>query len=148
MAVKRDTLILAVQTRLKTITVANGYYTDVGTKVGIWRVTPYDVNELPAISIQDFRDELLMEFMPTKCDWGLNVRIACIANPAQLADGTVRKMITDVYKAIGTDHTFGGLAIKTDLETDEIELQQTEHRLGVGTINIVIHYRTNKFAEE
>jgi len=148
MPIKRESIVAALAARLAGITVANGYNTNAGANVTIWRVTSFDVNELPAINIADIRDEVIGEQIPLVQDWRLSVRIHAIADPAQLADGTLRMIVADVYKAIGVDHTFSGSAIKTDLETDEMELDQKESRLGIATINIGIHYRTNKFQEE
>lgn len=145
MAVKRDQIVAALATRMGTIATPT-YNTNAGANVDVWRVTPYNENELPAINIMDVRDELEGEQIPASQDWMLGVRIHCIANLNQVPDGILRSMIADVYKAIGVDDTFGNLAIQTNLENDDSEIEQKEKRTGVGTVNVSIQYRENKLA--
>jgi len=56
MAILRETIITAIDTALKTISVANGYHTALASHVTIWVPRPLQQAEIPAVNIRDVDD--------------------------------------------------------------------------------------------
>ena len=149
---KRHTVIEALKTRLQTITTANGFYNDLATRIDVWRVTPYLPAELPRVNITDSEDTLTTELINTGSiqDWQLRVNVYVMVPITAVL--TLRKLIADIYNAVGgfrtgVDASLGGAATWVYPERDTIELDQEEAKLATATITLLIHYRYNKYAE-
>lgn len=144
---QRQKIMDALSTRMATILTTGGYYTNIGAKVSTWRAKPYATAELPAINIRDLKETIEAREQPMAYHYrSLDVELQVVCNSAT-SDTTVRQMITDVEKAIGTDPTFGGLAIDTEALGDEINVKQEENLISGATISIQILYRTLRFQE-
>ena len=114
----RTQILTALAARLATITTANGYRTNIGSDVDEWSATALDPNE-SALRVE-YRDEagttewyavgLHLHTLP------VTLRVVCQNNTAGSALTTVRSAMADIYQAIYTDVTFGGLAQDTNQE--------------------------------
>ena len=145
---KRKTILDAVETRLKTITVANGYRTGIGSNVKIFRMDiPRPDNTGIAAAMVDIRDTgqdpmgQAVNSPQNGIDWSLNVEITVYAWQGSTTAEYIRNAISDIYKAIGTDITWSGNAWQTVALGDEIEVEQEAYKLGVGLVKIAINYR-------
>ena len=152
MALKRSVIIdTKVKARLQTITVANGYHTNLGNNIYVWRATraqDYAEAELPAANIMDISDAVLNEEMAGSLnvwDRELTVKIKLICKDI----ATYRSAVADVYKAFNTpDDTFDGNVITTSEQADETDVDEDEITLLGGEITIKALYRTNRYAED
>ena len=153
MALKRQNIVTAIKTRLQLINGAASYYLNVSPNVYIQRDTLFESwndRELPGINIVDGDEEPGQELLSGSVNvWyrDLNVAVQLVTNSA-LADTLVRKGIADIQRAIGTDLTWGGLAIDTDWVNTTIERDQQEQRIMSATVNIKISYSTTQWSEE
>jgi hypothetical protein len=148
----RQKIVDLVLTRFKGILVSGGYETNLGQQVFGWRDTankPFAETELPAINIRDVRDTIQPQ---TAQIWHhqLEVQADIIAASGVTTAQDIRKMLADVYKAIGVDRFWtdgGGIkrAFNTEPKTDESALEQENKIIGGARINFVIHYRTKSF---
>jgi len=130
-----------VMARLQSITIANGYNYDLGAHVYEWRVTPLEEANLPAIVYRDVDDSVeLIEAHRHKL--GLEIEVIAKGDTS-IVD--MRKMIADVYKAIGTDIHWDGLALNTYPQGDKIVKEQETQTIVGASINIVIEYRTREW---
>lgn len=142
-----DTKLLA---RLQTITVANGYHTNLGNNVFVWRPSKefFEESELPAANIRDVRDVVLNDNIQGSLnvwDRQLTVEIDIAAKDIT----TYRNAVADVYKAFRTpDDTFDGTVMTTFEQGDETEVDEDELKLLGGKITINFLYRTNRYAED
>jgi len=137
---KRQQIMDAVKTRLQGITVANGYDFNLGSHVFEWRTTTLNDNEIPGIVFRDVQNVKIEGGPVAYFRWGLNIEIDIITQGGtSIAD--IRKMLGDVYKAIGTDHSWGGLAILTEQpNNDEIQSEQQERKITGVSIRLQIIY--------
>jgi len=147
MAIKWQQIIDSLESRLKNILISNGFYTDAGNQVYLWRSAPFEVDEMPAINIRDRDDGLRQEWLgnPNRFDHELIVEIDLITASAE----TLRQMIADVNHAINSDRTFDGLAI--DTEYVNVAILTDEHNENIvkgGRLKIQIIYQTEKFEED
>ncbi|HEX8117927.1 MAG TPA: hypothetical protein VF521_11705, partial [Pyrinomonadaceae bacterium] len=125
MAGKRQRIVDAVKARFATITVANGYQTDIGLKQTEWNPGPRgadeDSDELPG---HDIRDEDETADIPVK-NAGTYTRfleVVALGYVRETADGaaTTRKALEDMIRAVGKDPTWGGLARRTLPDTEGV----------------------------
>lgn len=147
MSSKRQQIVDAVETRLKTIKTANGYTTNLGDKVFTWKPSPISSdNDLPCITIRDTANQR-DSGTTAMWRWRLTLEIEIACSSGTTTDDTLRKMLEDVYKAIGTDPLFGGLAaLSTEANEDRMEIFKEEKTFGGATVEIVIPYDCARFS--
>lgn len=138
----RQQVVTAIDTRLKTILVANGYVTGIGANVDWYRLTEPLTANLPAIDLKD----------SDKIQWGgigmhehmLTVAADIYMQPTySTADTTMRQAIADTIKCIGVDVTWGGLAADTFLpEETGLTIEQKEYCLVAIGFSFTIQFFT------
>jgi hypothetical protein len=141
----REVVVQALDTRLRSITVANFYETDAGTNVSSWRDTPLDVATLPALVWRD-TDATTPEAGALDVH-RLNVEIDCVVSGTTLSTAMVllRKVIADVVKALGSDLTLGGVVHDILQGTEEVHVQHEEHKLMNATLTFVLVFSSAHF---
>lgn len=146
---KYQNIINAVETRLKTIKTSNGYASNVGNSVYIWRTESISEKKLPAITIRDTGDELLStlngDFQTFRLS--LDLDIATANKESTTAITEVRTLRKDLLKAIGTDLTFGGLAITTDYGSSDVLVDSAANTISGVLIKISITYRISAWED-
>lgn len=150
MAIKKSVIIEAVITTLKTITTANGYYTDLGSRVYESRTAPFGNDEIPAINIRETEDPV--EGIEQQGAYGifdrsLQLEIDVVSN-GKIAPSDLREVEADINKAIGTNLTWGGNATMT--YPVAVVSGYSEHdlnKLEKKTIVIRIDYKTIEWSE-
>ena len=142
----RQQIVTALDTRFKAILVANGYVTNLGEHIFEWRTTEVQEAELPALI---WRDYAVSEAIPVTImgassltEQAIDVELDIMAQDGPTTGATIRSLIADVQKAIGVDHTWGGLAIRTDDAGNETGRDQAGKITGSVTMRIRITYRT------
>ncbi len=137
----RQRLFDAVATVLRTILEANGYKTDLGSRVFECRATrPLDT-ELPALNLWDLDEDSKWQLMPGTHEHTINFQIYVLQAGENSAE-FIRKAIADVHRAIGADTKWGGLAHKTLPGRTTYEIDQETRRLtGEVRIEFQIVYR-------
>ncbi len=146
---KRTDIIAALEARLKTITIAHGYQTDIGSHVTTWRVSKFLPAELPALNIKYAVDPDTIDgegMSGPKNVWNRSLPVGI----TMLAKGTttiadIEKMIGDVWKAISTDDGFSGNAITVTPESEMIIEDQEERLIAGAIITFKIEYRTTQY---
>lgn len=140
----RQQIITALDTRLKTILVTGGYNSDAGENVFDWLDRDLDDSELDALIYRDKSNNADMNDFDSVSNKVI-VEIEVKTKSASTTGAQVRKMIEDVYKAIGTDETFGGLALGTMPQGEIIDIRQSDKITGSATITIEIEYESTKW---
>ena len=144
---KRESIIQALKTRLEAIAPPT-YQTALGTNVFIHKSTGADEANVPFANIKDVTRRSVQRGLQSSYDVRdneLDVVISLIAADGDTADTTARSMVQDVIQAIGTDETFGGLAIRTDINEDRLNVNQDDKKVAGAELDITIFYRTNYF---
>lgn len=96
---RRETLIQNIITQLETISVANGYETNIGANVFEWRETPLQESELNCITVRDTNNSTEIAIQKHEHTLNLDVEIFAKNSTPQL----MRKAIADVVKCIGVE---------------------------------------------
>lgn len=137
----RQTILLALEDRLQTITVANGYATNIGAEVFLWRTSPAREDEMPCLLVYD-------KTLDRKYDGAANTRvenqinIAVVVCAAQNENGLqqARTYEADVVKCLGDWDLNPELA--EWLYIPKTELVNEEHNLSYWAVllTVVIEY--------
>jgi hypothetical protein len=138
---KAKQLAQALSDRLATISVANGYLTDIGTTVMRGKLD-FDEKELPCIVIVEGDDEVLDER-----DTDARVNIPFQIEGHDIGDPTnpndkIHDILADLKRAIfGTDTTFGGL-IRASRGTPGLHYRgRIIYKRDAGTANVAAGIR-------
>lgn len=142
MANARQSILDAVITRLKTITVANGYNLEIGSKVYDWKLAPLKPSDLPAIEVRDGEAPIEISTMSGGMIHRLNITIIILTGGTTAA-ASARSGLADIVKALHTDRTFGGLVKMLIPVSSSIEMQQEENLLAAGQYVCTLAYYTN-----
>jgi len=104
----RDQIIQALKTRLETITVANGYETNIAN-VYDYKADTIDPSLMPAANIKDPNESQLRRGRNLHCSLEIEIIIHIAGNNR----AAIRNFYGDIVKAIGVDVRFGGLSQNT-----------------------------------
>jgi len=141
MANKRQSIITAVKTRLQGILTASGYNYNLGSNVFEWKDKALADAELPGLIFRDPSFEKVLDVIGL-FTWRLNIEIEIHAQ-SSTAPADMRKMLSDVYKAIGVDEMWGGLALASEQpEGDEMQVQKDQNITAKAVVRFSILYRT------
>ena len=141
----RQQIIDKIDARFKTITTANGYKTNLGSHVFDWLDRELADSELDALAYRDVVNEIEPGTIHEYTNQ-LRLEIEVRTKNATTTAKQVRKMIEDVYKAIGTDDRWSGLATDTQPVSEIIDIQQYDKIMGSAIIAVVIEYDTDKWS--
>lgn len=141
----RQQIMDALATRLKTITIANGYNTDVGLRVYDWLDRDLAESELDALIYRDNSSQAVLESFDVQAHI-VRVQIEGKTKQARNTAARLRAIVEDVLTAIGTDSTFGDLALGAEYLGDALEIQQEDKIMGSVAIDLNIQYLTDKWS--
>lgn len=133
----------AIQARLETIRVSAGYLTDVGINVFHWRDPqgePFQPSEKPCCFIRDASSEITALDNAVH-EHALSVEIGALVDRSDAA-AVMRDLEADLFEAIGTDKTFGGLCHYCQPSGTQSDVKTTGEKNAVVRINIEVRYRT------
>ena len=140
----RQSILNAIKTRLQSITVVNGYETDIGSNVNMWHTTDFQETELPAIDLRDPAEEVETRGGNHICTLTIEIE-AKVSGSA--SDITMRDIIADIIKAVGTDPTFGGLTQDTKpVSNDSLGFGQNSKKIASIVMTFEARYITKKFS--
>lgn len=150
MSIRRQDIVSAIQTRFQTITTVS-YHTNLGSNVFIWKASTIEAISLPALVIRDVINVFTMEGEGVPYSYHtqtLSFEVSLIVDSGSSSDTFIRQAIQDVYKAVGVDDTWGGLALTSFMRDDEIIFDdQKENKIIGASIKFDVLYRTNKYQE-
>jgi len=143
----RQGIITALKTQLATITILNGYNTDLGNNVKEWYIVPADIDDFPFVEIRDESsaiDEFMNNSLVNKI---LNITITAFNSVSSLAGANARLYILDILKAISTDLQLSNNAYQIDEVSCNIEASQDSEILIAAIVNISVYYQTNIWSD-
>lgn len=140
----RQQIMDAIDTRLQTILIANGYKTNAGQKVFPWKEYGLGSTKLPALTFRDVDDDPDQETIGN-VDNILTVEVQALTTQSATSDEVAREMLADVIVAVGADETWGDLAEFTLLPSSPMAVEQLEKKIFGAQIILVIEYRTARF---
>lgn len=145
----RQDIITAAGVKFATITIANGYNTDLGNNVNEWKVIADEEADLPSLHYRDAGVEVIEvegqdNFYETK---KLNLEVEIRAADGATTPATLRLMIEDVLAAVGTDINWNNNAFDTDYEGDTMGIDQDNLTIGYVLMNVSIGYQVKNWTD-
>jgi hypothetical protein len=137
----RQRIFDAVGTRAATILVANGYQTDIGSRLTKWNTTPITERELDGVDLRD-ASETSEPQVNRHQDRTLIVDFEVHAKKGAATAAFLRKAIADIEQMIGVDRAFGNLAKRTVPRGNEMIIDKTDRTVGGVQVKFAIEYRT------
>jgi hypothetical protein len=149
----RTRIVEAIKARMQTILVANGYETNLGQKVFVWRATDFEPAELSAGGALNIKDMACEVKEQTARIWHniLNVELVALGASADLTDELVGKFSGDLIKACGVDRhwteaaTSAKLAYNSGVSGYQFSIVHETKRIGGVKVNLAVHFRTPAF---
>ncbi|MDW8003051.1 MAG: hypothetical protein RMJ39_10410 [Deltaproteobacteria bacterium] len=140
---KREEIVEALKSLIEGIRKKEGYETDIGKNVEVWRSEPFLPSELPCVNIMDYASyvEEVGDFHNVTLSFAIDV---VFANEPM---AVLRSAISDLKKAIFGDETLGGLAISTRYLGDEVEISQKEDKISVLHARVSVLYRVERWRD-
>ncbi len=148
MANKEQDIVSHLITQLELVKTGPPDYHAVLVTVEEGRTTQLDEDELPAAIVRTGKAEKkeIGSGSPyDRVNWLVPIEIE-ISTVGE-TDEEARQHIADVYKAIGTDETFGSHALQAMPVSHEIRRTQEERKVIGAIINIEIEYQVAKWQE-
>lgn len=127
---KRQLAVDALVAALVKIRKKDGYETDAGLHVYLWRAVDVPPRDLPALIVRDIDTPTQESFGEHHHAMEVQVEGLCLAASEQVpADVVARRLIADVVKAIGADLTLGGTAADVRPQTESMLAEQESRKL-------------------
>ena len=143
MATVREQVVNAMADRFRQILTTNGYNTDVGNSVFVWKDTPFSVEELPALNLRDESSDI--EDLTNATERvRLNIRTDIVVSNNDPIP-TIRAILEDIRKAISVDETFGGLVLYTRMVGDEIDSVSKEDLVASAFVRLYTVYEVPRW---
>ena len=139
---KRQAICTAIDTRLKTITIVNGYETNLGNNVYEFWDIALEESELPAVIWKDGNESSTL-LVTNMQDRTLTIELV-LQTTGVNAPSDLRKMIADIEKAMNIDDTWNNLVINSSVLDikDVFEIEYQERRIGACRAAFTVTYRT------
>jgi hypothetical protein len=119
---------------------SGGYETNIGAHVWDWRAESLEETDLPALIYRDVTVETDTDtFISFLHKMMVNVMVA-VQTATPMTE--IRKIIADIDKAIGVDHTWGNIALMTERISDESGVEIDEKKFAGCQIVFAITFRT------
>lgn len=151
MTSRRQQLFDAVIARFQTITKANGYETDIGKRVSVWRDVdgaPFAADELPAINVKDPNEESQSVLAGVQ-EHNLTIQVDALDASKNLTQKSLHSIDADIKKAIGQDRHWTvnnvKLAFNTEPGKSEMDVKFLGKTFGGVRMTFTIKYRTKSF---
>ena len=142
---KREQIIQALIAQLATISIANGYETELGNRIARGKRQAPKKDELPAIVIREGKATTDATVNAGFDATTLRVELAArdrFDESIENSYGRANKMLADMVKALGNDPTLGGLTIDTTVVEDNIGVEDKEFSIAGVDVSVDIKFRT------
>ncbi len=146
MAILQQQIIDALITALGEISTANGYETEIGSNVSEWDIARDTVDELPAVDVRD-HDTIDVSSDGGFFNYEMPVDII-VTTSGSTSKSEARKMIYDVYAAVGSDPSFGNLADNSFPQSHEIGAEHEANLISRVVIKVLIKFSTANWSSE
>lgn len=146
----RQQLVDSIVERFKTISTANGYRTNIGSKVFLWKVSPWDQKETTGLIVRDTSCTMVAQ-VSGHHDWTLQIEAEAYAVGESLSNA-LRSAEADIIQCIGVSPkwTVGDLQgrIETSSLESDIGIKHEEYLIGAIRIRFTVTFRTQLWSPE
>lgn len=148
----RQRICEELKTQFQTITTANGYETNVGSKVFLWKSADWQDAEMPGVNLQDMTEEINLVKVGVRTEEHIltfEAFAACSTGTTSVE--TARKLAGDIVKLLGVARgnylTVSGTRLCFDINMKSIKIgldQEKSTRAGAH-LTFEVKFRTPYF---
>lgn len=147
----RQQIVTRIEAALRDISIANGYATNAGANVHVWRSIPFKETELPAIVLRDLDEPIAEDSRYTQRHHrSLHIQIEIVAQGTTSAV-EYRLILADVEKALLSGYNeenqfwWGDLASHVKPRISRMVLAQESYKIAGGFYECFVEYITRAF---
>ena len=140
--IKKQQIINAWKTRLALITVANGYYSNIGQKVYEWKATSFDAPRTDGIEVREGDEQHERDAEDASIENHTLPVIVHVVLKNPVGMDKAREMEADVRKAVRQDVTFSNLLTDLEHTSTALEKDQDKDTIVGLTLTFNILYNT------
>lgn len=149
MAIKRQTIVDRLITVLGLINGTGSYNNNFTNKIFEFKQNEFKSDELPGMSVEDGSQDSVEE---QSTAWSiyvydLNVTIRAYCQSSGTTLTVLRKIVSDVQRALKTDLTLNGNLMDLKWVGDEFSLEHSEKITGSVQIKLTLRYQTDAFSD-
>jgi hypothetical protein len=148
----RQRLVEAQAERFAGIKIVNGFRTDLGNRISIWRTDPFEDDQLPALDLKDKAETSKPAGSTAKHEHELKMEGYLEVAEAEATPERLRLYLADIQTAVGMTtagnqpgRKWGGLAIDTRPGDSTMQVVRDKNFVGGIKFSYTIVYRTLAF---
>ena len=140
---RRQQIIDQLKTLLATVTVANGFKTNVGLNVFEWKGIDFQDTEIPGIDIRDPSEDV--DTRGGRHFYTLMIEIEAKVS-ASATTNEAREVLADIQTLMGSNQNLGGLVhIVKPVQNELLEFEKINKKFGSVLIRFEVEYATKAF---
>jgi hypothetical protein len=141
---RRQEIIDRVDTAFKGILIEEGFNTNLGQNIFPWKLDPFQESKLPGGT---WNDAECAAAKPAKNahEHTINIQVTVYCSSGRTTPEEARKIIEDLYKAIGQDPYWAGKALRSIPGGNVIEADEGNKMISSVTVNFQIVYATKEW---
>jgi hypothetical protein len=140
---RRQRIVDQIKTLLATVSVVNGFKTEVGSNVFEWKGTDFQETEIPGIDVRDPGEEVATK--GGNHYYTLTIEIeAKVSASSTTKEG--REVLADIQTLLGSNQNLGGLVyIVKPVQNDLLEFEKISKKFGSVLMRFEVEYVTKVF---
>lgn len=140
---RRQQIIDKIKALLATITVANGFNTDVGSNVFEWKSISFQDTEIPGINIRDPNEEV--ETRGGNHFYTLTIEIEAKVS-ASATTNEAREVLADIQTLMGRNQNLDNLAHHVKpVQNELLDFEKVNKKFGTVLLRFEVEYATKAF---
>ena len=140
---RRQRIVDQIKALLATITVANGFKTDVGLNIFEWKGIDFQDTELPGVDVRDPSEEV--ETIGGRHFYTLTIEIEAKVS-ASATTNEAREVLADIQTLMGSNQNLGGLAhLVRPVQNELLDFEKLNNKFGSILIRFEVEYATKAF---
>jgi hypothetical protein len=140
---RRQQIIDAIKVLLATVTVANGFKTNVGSNVFEWKSIDFQETEIPGMDVRDPGEEV--ETKGGRHYYTLTIEIEAKVS-ASTTTKQAREVLADIQTLMGENQNIGGLAhLVRPVQNELLDFEKGNKKFGTVLLRFEVQYATNAF---
>ena len=140
---RRQQIIDQIKTLLATVTIANGFKTNVGSNVFEWKSIDFQDTEIPGIDVRDPSEEV--ETRGGRHFYTLTIEIEAKVS-ASATTNEAREVLADIQTLMGGNQNLGGLVhIVKPIQNELLEFEKINKKFGSVLMRFEVEYATKAF---
>lgn len=138
----RQKIVDDFKTRMQTITTGNGYETNLGSNIFVWRTEDWQESELPGGDIRDGDEdvEVVDDLHIFTLDMELEVKVSGTVSRAD-----IRKIIADVTVAVGVSKFSSYILTAIPVSNETPDFDKKDKLFGSIIMKFQVTYTTGAF---